>query len=278
VNGTVERIERANPVPRVALSEDEFVDSAALYSAIVARRDSTAPAHTEKPKVAAAAPSPWYRRPAVVALSAAVVVVIAIGAGALLFGGTDTPAGSPSPPITEPAPSTTDATTDVGSLPFDFATDDPCQWFTPEEINEIVTDAYIAHGVAPPDHSVLDCEPWPDDFDTLTNLEVLNPLESWMRGSEDPEGYTTDPLASEPVAGLDPAIRVRNLSQGCVAYTVGVNAELLVDGHVEILTFTHLNLTDGDAGISSNRCDAEAINPIGLTVAESMLRRLGWIE
>lgn len=114
MNETVERIVRANPVPGATLASDGFVDSAAIFSSIVSRRDGMADTRIDKDKLgsAVAVQTAWYRHPAVVAVSAAVAVIIVIGAAALLFGGADGPTADTPPtiaptPVTEAAEPTT---------------------------------------------------------------------------------------------------------------------------------------------------------------------------
>jgi hypothetical protein len=102
MNEAVERIVRANPVPGVNLADDDFVDSAALFSSIVSRRDGMTDTRTNKQQPEVAVRMPWYRHPALVAVSAAAAVAVVIGATALLFNGTDSPFAAPSPATTTP--------------------------------------------------------------------------------------------------------------------------------------------------------------------------------
>jgi hypothetical protein len=120
VNETAERIMRANPVPGVVLADDEFVDSAALFAAIVSRRDAMTHTRTDKREAVTVARAPWYRRSAVVALSAALAILVAVGATALLFGRSgEAPADiAPTttlPPTTEAAPMPDDSTVSLTS-------------------------------------------------------------------------------------------------------------------------------------------------------------------
>jgi hypothetical protein len=102
MNEAVERIVRANPVPGVNLADDDFVDSAALFSSIVSRREGMTDTRINKQEPEVAVRTPWYRHPALVTVSAAAAVAVVIGATALLFGGTDSPSAAPSPVTTTP--------------------------------------------------------------------------------------------------------------------------------------------------------------------------------
>ena len=77
---TIDRIVRANPVPEVALADDDFVDSAVLLSAIVSRRDAMTHTPTNEQEEVTVVQTPWYRRPALVALLAAMTTVVVVGA------------------------------------------------------------------------------------------------------------------------------------------------------------------------------------------------------
>lgn len=161
---------------------------------------------------------------------------------------------------------------------FAFGEHSLCDWFTPDEFTAIVTDAYTTHGITPiPNTAGLDCEGWPTESDSLTMLEILSPYQEQTRALSDPgeEWYTSDPEAFEPYDGLDPSIRVRNLSRGCTAYIPGIDAELRVDGHDETLSFGHFMPREFS---TPGGCDEGVVNPVGLAIAESMLRDLGWID
>jgi hypothetical protein len=111
VKETIDRIVRANPVPEVALADDDFVDSAVLLSAIVSRRDAMTHTPTNEQEEVTVVQTPWYRRPALVALLAAMTTVVVVGATTLLLGGggdapIDTASGTTMPPATEAAPTT----------------------------------------------------------------------------------------------------------------------------------------------------------------------------
>ena len=105
-------------------------------------------------------------RGASVRLAAVLVVgAIAVVVGVALLGrGGDRPAGLPTAlegPTSTPMPDLTPGPTAVRTassvetassaarelgLPFDFGSHDLCAWFSPEEITEIVADAYREHG------------------------------------------------------------------------------------------------------------------------------------
>jgi hypothetical protein len=114
VSDTVERIVRANPVPGDVVADDELVDSAALFSAIVSRRGAMADTGIDRQEPEDVVRTAWYRHPAFVMVAAAVAVVIVLGATPLLFRGSvaptaDTTPTTPLPPTTEAAPTTTEA-------------------------------------------------------------------------------------------------------------------------------------------------------------------------
>ena len=114
MSDTVERIVRANPVPGDVVADDELVDSAALFSAIVSRRGAMADTGIDRQEPEDVVRTAWYRHPAFVMVAAAVAVVIVLGATPLLFRGSvaptaDTTPTTPLPPTTEAAPTTTEA-------------------------------------------------------------------------------------------------------------------------------------------------------------------------
>ena len=110
---TVERIVGANPVPCVALSDDDFVDSAAVFSSIVSRREAMTDTRLNNLETEPVVHRAWYRRPPAVVVGAALTMVIVIGTTALVFGGVGEPAADTSgaatvTPTTEAAPLTTE--------------------------------------------------------------------------------------------------------------------------------------------------------------------------
>ncbi len=114
-NETAKRIIGANPVPGIGHSDDDFVDSAALFSSIVSRREAMPDTHIYKRETELADQRAWYRRPSIVAVGAALATVIVLGTTALVLGGGGQPAATTSgattlPATTETAPPTTEAT------------------------------------------------------------------------------------------------------------------------------------------------------------------------
>ena len=77
------------------------------------------------------------------------------------------------------------------------------------------------------------------------------------------------PLVPHPA--LDESVRVS--IQGDVYYglTDGIEAALTIDGHPEQLRFGHATF-DHLSG------DVELINTLGLTIANEMLKEMGWID
>jgi hypothetical protein len=120
VSDAVERIVRANPVPGDVVADDELVDSAALFSAIVSRRGAMADTGIDRQEPEDVVRTAWYRHPAFVMVAAAVAVVIVLGATPLLFRGSVAPTADPTPitpmpPTTEAAPATTEAPQAIAS-------------------------------------------------------------------------------------------------------------------------------------------------------------------
>ena len=77
------------------------------------------------------------------------------------------------------------------------------------------------------------------------------------------------PFEAHPA--LDDSVRVSIERPGFSGYDIeGVGAVLKVDGHAELLFFVHTTDGLGD--------DAETINTLGLTIANEMLKDMGWIE
>lgn len=113
MNETVKRIVEANPVDGDSLPDDDFVDSAALFSSIVTRRDAMTGTRIKQRDAVNEGQLPWYRKPALVALGAAMAVVIAVGGTALVFNGTDEPSVASEPAAVVPSTAESDASTTV---------------------------------------------------------------------------------------------------------------------------------------------------------------------
>lgn len=144
--------------------------------------------------------------------------------------------------------------------PFDFNSQSLCGWFSPEEIDAIVTSTYEEFGVSlDPERKMdrrrdlnLDCF-WSEPLVRLEHNEGIEP---------------SGPLVPHPA--LDEGIRVSILGDGTYGLMNGIEAVLRVDGHPEQLWFGHSTGTFGD--------DVETINALGLTIANKMLRQMGWID
>jgi hypothetical protein len=66
-------------------------------------------------------------------------------------------------------------------------------------------------------------------------------------------------------------VRIGNLSNGIWGYIQGVHASFTVDGHSEVVEFVHWAPHH-----STER--SGPINPIGLAIADELMRRIGWVE
>jgi hypothetical protein len=144
---------------------------------------------------------------------------------------------------------------------FDFSTQDLCEWFSPEDITQIVASTYEELGV-PPMSEALDLDEAQDQNSdcawvggalvTLSHNDERRPVESF-----------------KPHAALDDTVRASIRGNGNLGLTDGVDALLIVDGHDEQLSFGHATperLSD----------DVEMINSVGLTIANKMLQQMGW--
>lgn len=105
---TIERIRGANPVPETDLLHPEPDESAALFSSIVRRRDTMLGTKLQRPAPSLPQQRPWYRRPALVFIAAAIVAIAVIVPVAVLGGsGTDVADEPPAPMATTSVPPTT---------------------------------------------------------------------------------------------------------------------------------------------------------------------------
>ena len=86
---------------------------------------------------------------------------------------------------------------------------------------------------------------------------------------------TVQPMHSRrpfvPHPALDESIRVSIQGDGSYGLMYGIRAILTIDGHPEQLWFVH-GTQESLIG------DAEMINTLGLTIANKMLRQMGWTE
>jgi len=154
------------------------------------------------------------------------------------------------------APTTADA-----GVAFDFSTQSLCDWFSPEEIDEIVTSTYEDLGVRldPSDEmdqrqeENSDCF-WASPLVSLAHEEELEP---------------SHPLVPHPA--LDESVRVSIEGDGSYGLTYGIDALLMVDGHDEELRFGHATPHSIDN-------EVEMINTVGLTIANKMLQQMGWVD
>jgi hypothetical protein len=163
-------------------------------------------------------------------------------------------------------------TTTTGIEPFDFATQIPCDWFSPEEIDAIVTSTYEALGVPLDRTDEMDQTQGSWSRSSCYWAEPVVSL-SAVDGAFEGDGGTGDLISGElkPHPALDNSVRVSNLTQGVYSFGLeGVAAVLKVDGHAEFLQFVH-----GTNGLGD---DVKTINTLGLTIANEMLQQMGWIE
>jgi hypothetical protein len=193
------------------------------------------------------------RTPGWVALLAVVALLLA-GCDGSDEAGADTTLAA-----TTAAPATT--TTAVES--FDFSTQDVCDWFSPEQIDAIVRSTYEAVGVPlDPSHMMR------REQRNYTDCFFAEPVVSLIAidGS-----LVLDDAPFEAHPSLNDSVRVAIPTPGIHGYDIeGISAVLEVDGHAELLSFGHTTIGLGD--------DVETINTLGLTIANEMLKQMGWIE
>jgi hypothetical protein len=156
----------------------------------------------------------------------------------------------PSETLTTAAPTSANA-----AEQFDFSTRSPCDWFTPAEIDAIVTSTYEDFGVP------LDRDP-DDEMDQYPGCEWAQPLVVL-----DHDNRWNHPRLFVPHAALDESVRV-SIQDG----PWGLTALLIVDGHREQLFFMLWPEYDNLGG------DVEMLNTLGLTIANTMLQQMGWID
>lgn len=145
--------------------------------------------------------------------------------------------------------------------PFDFSTQSLCDWFSPEDIDAIVTSTYEELGV-PLDRGYEMHE----EQDQTSECSWALPLLA-LHHNEEIESRR--PFVSHPA--LDESVRVSIQGDGSYGLMYGIGAVLTIDGHPEQLWFVH-GTQESLIG------DVEMINTLGFTIANKMLQQMGWIE
>ncbi len=153
-----------------------------------------------------------------------------------------------------------DSSEDESSNAFDFSTQSLCDWFSPEDIDEIVTSTYEELGVRldrgeemdQRQDANVDCF-WAPPLVALNHNEELEPSNRFVRH-----------------VALDDSVRVSIEGDGAYGLIFGIDALLRVDGHDERLRFGHATPHSIDN-------DVEMINTVGLTIANRMLQQMGWV-
>jgi hypothetical protein len=144
---------------------------------------------------------------------------------------------------------------------FDFSTQSLCDWFSPEEIDEIVTSTYEELGVQPVPERLIQIQDATSDCywggDTMVGL------------SHQDEWTLPAPFTSH--AALDDSVSVSTEGNGLYIFSPGIAALLIVDGHDEQLWLGHEIPYNVDG-------DVEMINTVGLTIANKMLQQMGWVD
>lgn len=163
-------------------------------------------------------------------------------------------------------------------VPFDFDTDDLCEWIDADTVSKIVADAYTEHGASPVPTGFDEARPsgahegcwWavpePDqgsDPGELRLSEVglirTDPLDVALSG-----GWVFDPHPA-----LSDGVRVGPGSEVVGAYgewVCGMEVRLSVEGQDDTVEFWHCVPPDFDG-------DANAI----LGIADGLLREMGWV-
>jgi hypothetical protein len=188
------------------------------------------------------------------------------------------------------APASPDeATARREGIPYDPAVHDLCAWFAPREIDDIMTTAYRDHSAQRPPgafatagnelggtgctwHSEIDGDRlFGEDGGAFLAMEFRHadelvripyPSRESGRPDEQPDNFTA--------YGWDGAVRIGNLSGGVWGFIQGVHASFVVDGHPQVIDFLHW------APHHSTEL-AGPLNPVGLAIADEMLRRIGWV-
>jgi hypothetical protein len=177
------------------------------------------------------------------------------------------PYGITSNPHTEIWRLDVDVPPESAEVAFDFSTQSLCEWFSADEITQIVTSTYKEWGVLPLPGQLAQSQ---------GVLGQANVYCEWGAGSGSFVALATDlerpPVGPfEPHVALDDSVRVSIQSDGTFILADGLDAVLVVDGHDEQLWFGHTTPDSLDG-------DVEMINTVGLTIANEMLKRMGWIE
>lgn len=162
---------------------------------------------------------------------------------------------------------------------FDFSTDSVCDWFSAEDMNQIVATAQKRVGtklvVAP--FQAGDCDEgelhmwvaWPPsgNSDVIVVLTpVANGVDSGWERTTEPDDFVGHHL-------LDDTVTYGNLER-LVWYLPGMAADFRVDGHEdEVLWFALLLPGTSGPGPSDDRHEL-----LGFAVADAMLRDMNWID
>lgn len=223
------------------------------------------------------------------ALTAAfVVVLISVGLTVLLRGGNDgqvVDEPSPTVPITEaPNPADGDNAEAENAAPvpvFDIDADTLCEWFSADDMNQIVAAAQQRAGTDYDfeDFAASGCDnnlwktPWffsghNGDDSLAVLLEVADDEEDsdLVSAGNSLDEYVGHPLLADRIT-FKPRTNQFSWQEGLDGY-------LLVGGHEEEILYFGFGVDNHD---STTRMSGE-YNDLGLAVADELLRRMHWIE
>ncbi len=238
----------------------------------------------EEPLVLAAPPTRRRFPDWALAVVVAAVVLVVVGGAALLFaGGTSVEPADTVPPV-----STVPRLPVKAATVYDLETDDLCEWLTAGEMDQIVAYAQQQAGTEFAFGSLVDPVPAGHASSGTSGLcwgsagwtenpaaegSILIALSSYFDdqdASADRDWFDANPQWFDGHPLLDDAVAY-HVSRHNVAFDAGVQLQLRVDGHDDVLVFAF--------GVGDEAAVATpTYETLGLAIANELLRQMNWIE
>jgi hypothetical protein len=254
--------------------------------------DETPPLAAFVTPVVAGSPRRVVARPWLVVVGAAVAVLLLVGLPLLINSLWSTAPPAEEPPVTTIVPPTT-ATT-VPDTGFAYSTDSLCDWFTADDMNQIVAAAQQRAGTSwelvnfEPDDCVRLAPPverrFEYDWDHTTPKgdfgedEMVASVPGLAVGLV-PVAWTGEEPSIE-FAGhemLDESVAYGNLQYDC-SWREILTVELRVEGHDEDVLWFSLTRYNPVSACPDDETYKAQVTALGLAVADAMLEQMGWID
>jgi len=157
---------------------------------------------------------------------------------------------------------------------FDFSQDSMCDWFTAEEMNQIVVAAQQLVGTTMDFGYEWECQPESGRWTASTSEVWLGPLSVAQAMSWAAQPHTTAPDDFVGHERLDESVTYGNLHGSTMWMMEGMNTDLRIEGHEnEVLWFWVV----ADPRDSTHPVDTYYA-PLGFALADAMLRDMNWVD